>query len=45
MNLPGLQLHDIKGDGDGTWPVRVSGNWRVTFVFRGENAKPVDDED
>ena len=35
MNLPGLYLHELKGDRKGTWSVRVSGNWRVTFVFDG----------
>jgi proteic killer suppression protein len=33
MNLPGLYLHELKGDRQGTWSVRVSGNWRVTFEF------------
>ena len=45
MNLPGLQLHELKGDREGTWAVKVSGNWRVTFVFRGEDAELVDYED
>jgi proteic killer suppression protein len=45
MNLPGLQLHQLKGDRAGTWAVMVSGNWRVTFVFRGEDAQFVDYED
>ncbi len=29
----------------GTWAVKVSANWRVTFVFRGEDAESVDYED
>ncbi len=33
MNLPGLYLHELKGDRQDTWSVRVSGNWRVTFKF------------
>jgi proteic killer suppression protein len=45
MNLPGLQLHELKGKRKGTWAVKVSGNWRVTFVFRGKDAKFVDYED
>ena len=45
MNLPGLDLHELKGDRQGTWAVKVSGNWRVTFVFRGEDAEAVDYED
>lgn len=35
MNLPGLYLHELKGQRKGTWSVRVSGNWRVTFQFDG----------
>ncbi len=45
MHLPGLQLHELTGNGQGTWAVRVSGNWRVTFVFREEDAAQVDYED
>ena len=45
MNLPGLGLHELKGDRQGTWAVKVSGNWRITFVFRGEDAESVDYED
>ena len=45
MGLPGLQLHPLKGDRKGTWSVRVSGNWRVTFVFVGSDVDQVDYED
>lgn len=45
MNLPGLYLHELKGDRHGTWSVRVSGNWRVTFEFDGAEAMAVDYED
>jgi toxin HigB-1 len=45
MGLPGLQPHQLKGDRRGTWSVRVSGNWRVTFVFVGSDADQVDHED
>ena len=45
MNLPGLFLHPLTGDRSGTWAVRVSGNWRVTFAFSGEDADQVDYED
>lgn len=33
MDLPGLRLHELKGESKGTWSVTVSGNWRVTFRF------------
>jgi proteic killer suppression protein len=45
MNLPGLNLHPLKGDRRGTWAVKVSGNWRVTFVFEGRDVAQVDYED
>ena len=45
MRLPGLDLHELQGDRKGTWAVKVSGNWRVTFVFRGADAESVDYED
>ena len=31
MDLPGLNLHQLKGPKKGTYAVNVSGNWRVTF--------------
>ena len=31
MDLPGLNLHELKGQRKGTYAVNVSGNWRVTF--------------
>jgi proteic killer suppression protein len=45
MALPGLNLHQLIGDRKGTWSVRVSGNWRVTFRFEGEDVTDVDYED
>ena len=45
MNLPGLELHELHGGRKGTWAVKVSGNWRVTFTFVGKDADRVDYED
>jgi len=45
MALPGLDLHHLKGDRKGSWAVRVSGNWRVTFKFTGSDVEDVDYED
>lgn len=45
MNLPGLDLHALKGDRKGTWAVKVSGNWRITFGFAGKDVERVDYED
>jgi proteic killer suppression protein len=45
MDLPGLHLHELQGNRKGTWAVKVSGNWRVTFSFAGKDATQVDYED
>lgn len=45
MSLPGFDFHQLKGDRKGTYSVSVSGNWRITFRFEGENAVDVDLED
>jgi toxin HigB-1 len=45
MNLPGLDLHDLKGKRKGTWAVSVSGNWRVTFRIRDRDVIDVNYED
>lgn len=45
MDLPGLNLHALKGDRKGIWSVTVNGNWRVTFRFSGHDAEVVNYED
>jgi proteic killer suppression protein len=45
MNAPGWRLHALHGDLEGHWSVDVSGNWRLTFTFEGENAVLVDYHD
>jgi proteic killer suppression protein len=45
MALPGLDLHPLRGDRKGSWTVRVSGNWRLTFKFSGPDVEDVDYED
>jgi toxin HigB-1 len=45
MNLPSLNLHELNGDRKSTWSVKVSGNWRITFKFAGEDITDVDYED
>ena len=42
MNLPGYKLHELKGKQSGVWAVWISGNWRVTFQFEGNDAINVD---
>jgi proteic killer suppression protein len=38
MNYPGSFLHQLKGDKEGQYSVRVSGGWRVFFEFRDVDA-------
>ena len=45
MDLPGLVLHPLTGQRKGTWAVRVSGSWRITFRFVDRDAVDVDYED
>ena len=45
MDLPGLRLHKLSGNRDGIWSVKISGNWRVTFLFENGDAAIVDYED
>ena len=45
MNLPGYRWHELKGARKGTWSVTVSGDWRLTFTFKGEEAYDVNMED
>ena len=42
MNLPGWKLHPLSRELRAHWSVRVSGNWRLTFTFDGEDAILVD---
>ncbi|MFO7751351.1 MAG: type II toxin-antitoxin system RelE/ParE family toxin [Desulfobacteraceae bacterium] len=45
MDLPGLRLHQLKGERHSFWAVDVSGNWRVFFRFENGNAVDVDYDD
>ena len=45
MNAPGWGLHLLRGNLEGHWAVTVSGNWRLTFTFEGEDAILVDYQD
>lgn len=45
MNFPGWKLHALKGNLAGHWSVSVSGNWRLTFMFEGEDVILVDYQD
>ena len=45
IRIPGYNLHQLKGDRQGTWSIKLSGNWRVTFRFEDGNAEDLDIED
>ena len=45
MNLPGWRLHSLQGKSAGHYSIVVSGNWRMTFRFEGEDAILVNYQD
>jgi proteic killer suppression protein len=45
INIPGYGLHELKGDRKGTWSIKISGNWRITFRFEDGDAYDVNLED
>lgn len=45
IRLPGYDLHELKGDRKGTWSIKVSGNWRITFKFEDGDVYDVNLED
>jgi toxin HigB-1 len=44
LNMAGFHFHGLRGNPK-RWSVRVSGNYRITFGWAGENALEVDFED
>ena len=44
LNIAGFHFHGLQGKPQ-RWSVRVSGNYRITFGWSGENALDVDFED
>jgi len=45
MDLPGLKLHELKGNRKETYAVSVSGNWRITFKLQDGDISDIDYED
>ena len=45
MNIPGYKFHQLTGTRKGTYSVTVTGNYRITFQFDGEDAINVNLED
>ena len=44
MNLAGYRFHSLHGTPQ-RWSVRITGNYRITFAWSGENAEDIDFED
>jgi len=44
MNIAGFRFHSLHGSPQ-RWTVRVTGNFRITFGWSGENALDIDFED
>lgn len=42
MDMPGFQLHPLRGELKGFWAVTVRANWRVIFRFADPDAFDVD---
>lgn len=45
IDVTGWDLHELKGDRAGTWAIKVTGNYRITFQFINSDAYQVDLED
>ena len=45
MNVPGWNLHPLRGEIARHWAVKVNGNWRMTFRFEGTDAILIDYQD
>jgi proteic killer suppression protein len=45
MDIPGFNLHSLKGSRQNIWSITISGNWRLTFKFEDGNAHLVNYED
>ncbi|MDU6410655.1 MAG: type II toxin-antitoxin system RelE/ParE family toxin [Yersiniaceae bacterium] len=45
IDMPGYDLHALKGDRKDSWSISVSGNWRITFKFIDGDAEILNLED
>ncbi len=45
IDLPGFDLHPLKGSRKEIWSIKVNGNWCVTFKFEDGDAYILDYED
>lgn len=42
MDVPGWELHPLKGNLRDHWSVKVNGNYRIIFVFEGQRVEVLD---
>ncbi|MCC9167891.1 type II toxin-antitoxin system RelE/ParE family toxin [Pontibacter harenae] len=42
VNVPGWDLHPLKGNLKDHWSVKVNGNYRIVFIFVGERVEVLD---
>jgi proteic killer suppression protein len=42
MNFPGSGLHKLEPKKEERWAVKISGNWRITFIFKDGEVFEVD---
>ncbi|MCY4619396.1 MAG: type II toxin-antitoxin system mRNA interferase toxin, RelE/StbE family [Chloroflexi bacterium] len=42
LDVSGYRLHQLRGDLAGTWSIRVSANWRITFRVDGDTMYEID---
>ncbi len=45
MDKPSYDLHQLKGKLKGQWSIKVSGNWRIFYIFENGNAEIINYED
>jgi len=45
MDIPGFNLHRLRGKRKDIWSILISGNWRLTFRFENGNVLTLDYED
>jgi toxin HigB-1 len=45
LNIPGFKFHTLKGKDKGRFSVWVTGNYRITFGWSGEDSTDLDLED
>ena len=45
MDIPGWNLHELKGNRKGTWSVAGRSNWKITFSFEHGDSEDINLED